>query len=133
MTTTDGRIAELEARPDCEESLRERVARAIYVQYHEPFADGSDLWSRASNQEEWRRLADVAIAVITTPVEGAPATITTRVEGAPAAPDPAAAVARVEAVVAFMDQVAAGRKVLSVDSYRDIQRRLRAALAGDPS
>jgi hypothetical protein len=57
------RIAAIEAAPDAEESLRERVARAICEADKDDWVDLSDF-----GQGCYLDLADAAIAVITTPV-----------------------------------------------------------------
>lgn len=65
-----------EAAAYAEESVRERMARAMFDAANPISSEFPDYWHRVSGGEQtrdaYRRLADAALAVIRTPVEEGP-------------------------------------------------------------
>jgi hypothetical protein len=68
-TDRDAEIARMESMPDAPESLRERVARALF---HTEDAAGDWQYFGENFRDHYRYMADAALAVITTPTEVAP-------------------------------------------------------------
>lgn len=60
------KVAQIEAAPDAEESLRERVARAIWEADFNSLSDHGVTWENEAetNRKDYRNLADAAIAVM---------------------------------------------------------------------